>query len=652
MKAVALAICSAVLLAMAGISAQVRAADFQVNPPGRLKDNFGTGASDYSSYAPGIKFPITGFPSTLNSQVRNRGGGEIGGDQCDASNFNETWSDTLCETRKWKDAPPLGCIVNTVHQGVDIRGGTAETCKSLRRARQNLVPVIAVKDGIIRDIGEYSVDLWPRDGERYRYLHLNMQGLKVTKHQRVSAGDVIGFMYKDFGGTPTTFHLHLEHWKNIAGKGFLPVPIYCDLVAAYERDRGMRAVMTDGGQRCEGSSSPVGTDETPDTGGGTAEPPVVPVGTGDISSYWTSQGSEFGLVAKGNARELVVTVPRADLASSMLPGEKVFVGFKAGEIYLGKARIFGDRCGDTQFDASGPISEGGKRVELKGRRTKAGPGCVTPGVEDVTQVFNFSRNAGEGGPQPTTCVGETALNRQSKTELTRNWGALTMYVPWESWNSYIRNWPGLRLGTDNRPVDVQTDAFGGTIMAFETDESGVGIWWYWLLVRKGYGANGVAVTQPTLVELARGIAGSTASTAVIDNYINAYSQLSQRYFGRRLARDEKIAIANADQLWALGQTMFHHESGRTPLIDRETFERGIRFGTDFMQGRFQNVAAYGKVCAEPVVVPGQQEPGASPQVLAEKDARILVLEQTTARLNGMVQDLQERLDRISKLAAE
>lgn len=646
-----------VLSALAAPFHSARAADFKVNPPGVLKDNFGQGAPDYSSYAPGIKFPITGFPTTLNSQVRNKGGGAIGGDQCDAGNYNEVWSDTLCETRGKKNAPPLGCPLNTVHQGVDIRGGTTTTCSTLRSSRQNLIPVVAVKDGVIKAIGSYTVDLWPRDGERYRYLHMNMQGLKVRLNQRVTAGETIGFMYNDFGGTSTTLHLHLEHWKNIAGKGFIPVPLYCDLVTAYERDRGVSAVMLGGGQRCEGSTGTAqpGSGTGTDTGTGPivgTGPQVQPGETSKISSYWTSNGSEFGLISEGNSRTFVVTTPKAELASSMLPGEKVFYGFKAGEVYLGKARILGDSCGSGEFDATGPVLESGKRVEVTGSRLKAGVGCTSPGPEQVTMAFSFTRKTGEG-QTPTTCVGETALNRQSKTELTRNWGALTMYVPWESWNSYIRNWPGLRLGTDNKPVDVQTDAFGGTIMACETDESGVGIWWYWLLVRKGYGANGVAVTQPTLVELAKGIAGSTAAPAVIDNYINAYSQLSERYFGRRLARDEKIPISNADQLWALGQTMFHHESGRTPLIDRETFERGIRFGTDFMQGRFQNVAAYKKVCAEPVVVvPGQQEPGASPQILAEKDARILVLEQTTARLNGMVQDLQERLDRISKLAAE
>ena len=51
----------------------------------------------------------------------------------------------------------------------------------------------------------------------------------------MQAGDVLGYVSKDFGGTPTTFHLHFEIIQNTAEYGWVHVPPYMSLVAAYER---------------------------------------------------------------------------------------------------------------------------------------------------------------------------------------------------------------------------------------------------------------------------------------------------------------------------------------------------------------------------------------------------------------------------------
>ncbi|TPL53095.1 M23 family metallopeptidase [Mesorhizobium sp. B2-4-4] len=631
---------AAALLATGALAAD----DLKINPPGTLKDNFGQGAVDYSSYAPGIRFPIMTFPSRLNSQVRGQGGGAIGGDQCDPVNYDNLWWDTLCETRSKKDSPPLGCPLKTVHQGVDIRGGTTETCKKLVTSLKNhspinLVPVIAVKDGTIKQIGSYSVDLWPDSGERFRYLHMNMQGLKVSKGDKVTAGQTIGFMYNDFGGTPTTFHLHFEHWKNINGKGFVPVPVYCDLVGAYERDQGVKSTMIGGGQRCEGSNA----------GSLIAPPPTSPLG-GDVdkvASYWTLNGSEVGLVAEEDIRKFIFTSPVATLLQTVKPGDQIFVGKKDGDRYVGRARVLGDGCGSDEFDVSGPVTEGGLKVEISGTRLKQGAACSAPGNGAVTMHFDFVRKRGEGGTGGVAAICAAPLERMQKTELTRNWGAITMYVPWDNWLAYIKLWPGLKVGADGKPVDVQIDKLGGSIMAFESDEAGVGIWWYWLLVRKGYGKDGVATSNPTLAKLARGIAGDTANEASINNYVNAYSALSEQYFGKRLGADDPIAIGNPDQLWALGQTMFHHESGRTPLIDKATFQRGIQFGTDFMSGSFRGKNAYLLKCGDHPA-PSEPQPGDT----SDKDQQIAALQETNARLTAMISDLQKRLREIGKLTVE
>ncbi|WP_052712436.1 M23 family metallopeptidase [Sinorhizobium meliloti] len=626
---------AAQFLLFEGLASQVFAAgQFQTHAPGVLKDNHGQGAPDYSSYAPGIRFPIINFPTTLNSQIRNKGGGAIGGDQCDPGNFNEVWHDTLCETRGRKAKPPLSCPLKTTHQGVDIRGGTAVTCRTLRQGRQNLIPVVAVKDGTIKKISTYTVHLSINGGDEYRYLHMNMRGLKVTRGQNVKAGDVIGFMYNDFGGTPTTFHLHLEHWKNIAGHGFIPVPLYCDLITAYERDQGKTSTMIDGGQRCEGSSAATVAVQPPT--------PSTPGDTSKVTSYWKFSGSEVGLVADGASREFLFTSPAS--SGGVKAGDRVFIGRKEGERYAGRARVWGDGCGNAEFDASGPILDGGKKVELSGTRIKQGASCTLSGSEQVTMRFEFLRKRGEG--DAVASCGAT-LDRQSKTELTRNWGAITMYVPWDSWLSYIKLWPGLKLGSDGKPIDVQVDRFGGSIMAFESDESGVGIWWYWLLVRKGFGKDGIAMHNPTFLQIAKGIAGETAPPASINNYVNAYTVLSEQYFGRRLDQNDPIAISDADERWALASTMFHHEAGRTPLIDRATFERGIQFGTDFMAGAFKGKQAYLPPCAEQ---PGPVAIG--PAGTDDRDQQIQILQETNARLNEMIADLQRRLEEIGKMASQ
>jgi hypothetical protein len=633
-------------VALALLATVAAAEDFLTHPPGFLKDNHGKGTADYSSYAPGIRFPIIDFPSRLNSQVRGLGSGALGGDQCDASNYDNTWWDTLCETRKRKDSIPLGCPLDTVHQGVDIRGGTTETCRKLVSARQNLIPVVAVTDGTIQSISTYTVDLSPGSGERFRYLHMNMQGLKVKVGDKVTKGQVIGFMYKDFGDTPTTFHLHFEHWKNISGKGFIPVPVYCDLIVAYERDRGVKSTMIGGGQLCEGSNAAGATPIAP--------PPMTANGTvANFASYWTSGDSEVGLVAVGASRSFVYTVPAPALAQIVRPGDVLFEGRKEGDRYVGRARVLDDACGDEPFEVSGPVTAGGQRVEVSGSRIRQGATCGQPGAQLVTLRFDFVRQQGEAPTGTTGVAAQTCgpvLDRQQKTELTRNWGAITMFVPWENWSAYIKLWPGLKVGADGRPVDVQIDRLGGSIMAFESDESGIGIWYYWLLVRKGFGKDGVPTASPTINQIARGIAGETATAAAVATYVNAYTTLSERYFGRRLGPDEPITIAAPDQLWALGQTMFHHESGRTPLIDRATFDRGVRFGTDFMAGTFSDKDAYLLTCDTEPTTDGQSVVAVSAS--ADKDRQIADLQETNARLLAMISDLQSKLEEIAKLAVQ
>ncbi len=212
---------------------------FRYYAPGQLAPGSGTGAPEQIVHVPDMVFPIRSAPAYPQSMVWNFGGGVKGGDECDPRNFEDPWRDNFCETRSSDRNTPY-CPRNRVHQGQDIRVGTPEECRILRNTppdERTLHEVVAVEDGVIYDIATYTVKL--RAGGRiYRYMHLNMDRLQVAEGDQVKAGDVIGYVSKDFGGTPTTFHLHFEILQNTQSDGWVHVPPYLSLVEAYERREG------------------------------------------------------------------------------------------------------------------------------------------------------------------------------------------------------------------------------------------------------------------------------------------------------------------------------------------------------------------------------------------------------------------------------
>lgn len=213
---------------------------FEYFAPGDLIPGTGFGQGDDTVYAPNMVFPIKSAPTYPQSMVY-RLGGAVGGDQCDPENFSVPWRDNFCEKRSSNRNTPL-CPANKVHQGQDIRVGTAADCNAMRRQsaqERGLHEVVAVEDGIIQHIGTYSVKLKGTEtGNIYSYLHLNMRRLRVSALDTVKAGDTIGVVSNDFGGTPTTYHLHFEMKAPIEGEGIVHVPPYISLIAAYERREG------------------------------------------------------------------------------------------------------------------------------------------------------------------------------------------------------------------------------------------------------------------------------------------------------------------------------------------------------------------------------------------------------------------------------
>ena len=226
---------------------------FSYFPPGDLKADSGTGAADPVVYSPDMVFPIKDAPAYLNSQVYSFGGGAVGGDQCDPLNFAYPWRDNFCERRTSNYSTPF-CPTARVHLGQDIRVGDPAGCNSLRRLsaeERTLYPVVAAEDGIISNVGKYTVNV--RAGGRiYRYMHLNMAALEVSLGEEVEAGQTIGYLSNDFNNVPTTFHLHFEIKQNTAEHGWAYVSPYMSLVKAYER-------------RQQGLGEEVSGDTAPDT---------------------------------------------------------------------------------------------------------------------------------------------------------------------------------------------------------------------------------------------------------------------------------------------------------------------------------------------------------------------------------------------------
>lgn len=211
-------------VAAAGVAALpgvASAQEFSFNPPGTLTSGSGSGRFDEHVYAPNMRYPVEETPSFANSQVWGHGGGSgPGGGQCDIENFSYPWWDNYCETRSWD--MPL-CPSGTGHQGQDIR---AKSCD------KNVHWVVASEAGTVTNVGSYSVYITAADGTRYDYLH--MGSVQVGVGDDVTKGQHIGKVSNEFGGTPTTVHLHFNLRQNVSGVGTVYVPPYMSLVTSYQ----------------------------------------------------------------------------------------------------------------------------------------------------------------------------------------------------------------------------------------------------------------------------------------------------------------------------------------------------------------------------------------------------------------------------------
>ncbi len=201
--------------------------EFSFNPPGQLKPGSGQGVTDATVFVPGMRFPLQAPQGFANSQVWGHGGTSgPGGGQCDSANYAYPWSDDFCETRAY--TTPL-CPSGSGHQGQDIR---PDTCKAAT------FTAVAAEDGVISQIGSYTVYLSANSGRTYLYLHMQMDKLKVKVGDHVARGQALGLVSNNFGSASTTIHLHFEIKQPVSLNGatiVTRVPPYSSLVDAYQR---------------------------------------------------------------------------------------------------------------------------------------------------------------------------------------------------------------------------------------------------------------------------------------------------------------------------------------------------------------------------------------------------------------------------------
>jgi hypothetical protein len=268
---------------------------------------------------------------------------------------------------------------------------------------------------------------------------------------------------------------------------------------------------------------------------------------------------------------------------------------KTGGDFAGDGINFNQACGDPSFKVTGHVDTNDTAVILQGDRGVLDSSCNSDGTRHETLRFaKFDPSKPSGGdPHPVglTCPFALPPGQQPqvvdgreippKSERSCNFTALTVpgNLSFDHMPRYIREWPGVRK-------DVLIDKFEDQIITFQSAETGIGAWFYWLtnravngpgLAKQGFGANG----RPTLAAVSRAIAGAERSEDFVrKTYLGPYLAFANEFFGRVVTESEPLDLANTDVRWNLGRTMFRLESGRTPVVSRKQFECGIILGSD------------------------------------------------------------------------
>ncbi|RVO68794.1 hypothetical protein CN084_32725 [Sinorhizobium medicae] len=395
-----------------------------------------------------------------------------------------------------------------------------------------------------------------------------------------------------------------------------------------------------------------------------------------ISSYWLHNCSVVGLIADTGTgtRNFVYYQPKTSLAALVGADPLLFAGKAQGTAYSGRAKHYSSACGAVLYDVEGPIGQtaGVSSVTLRGSYPRRDANCKTTGTDTDEMLFVHMGSAAPT-PQPSTVVRlQPPVDRVTHSEKTRNFLAITFYPPKKgepiTVHPYVATFPG--TSTEAGLFDSADPP--GLIPRMKSDEAGVGLSWVWLNKRArfvnaqtasprdiAYSMAGVdPVTCTSEVRPAVDDIDSRKSCNAVSAYLAGYigfgggRNFAADYFGRSVNIDEVLNFALPDVAFHWMRTMYSHESGRIALVDADTFNRGIRYGEDWIAeyyggeaGRVRPDAWYSDPCnfgqqscgtaandtIQPVATAAEVQPAETLETLAEAIRR---LERRVVALEG------------------
>lgn len=586
-------------------SAQQLNESFTYHSPGVMTFAGDLGVKDRRAFFPQMKFPIKVGPEAAgdgkplrafaNSQVYIPSGFGTN----DPRLYVYPWTDTLCESKHVGGPMPL--CPNTSHrghQGVDIRPNAPSNAT---------FDVIAWVDGVVTFVSgtgtsEVNIRDAENNGTECVYLHLRpADTLKVG--QVVKKGDVIGKVSNLMTGGGTSIHLHFEckaTHPDLRTK--VKMPVYTSLAAGYRREWRLPD-MVDNGVFLRDPERELDPGIVP--GGDTTcgEPLASPLAaTKDrpFKARLTHNCSQMGLTLDTATQnmEIVYVRPKQSLQQSAQRNPVLVSGKLAADgNFTGQAINFNSGCGDPKFEVAGKVSLSDSEIILEGDRRPLDAAC-NPSGSPRHEILRFAAliiSSPKSDPPPLdlNCPFSLPPEQQPvvagdreippKSERSCNFSAITVPggLSFAQMPRYIREWPGIRK-------DILTDKNEDQIITFQTAETGVGAWWYWLtqravngpdLATRGFGVAG----KPTMSAVARGIAGAERSEDYVrKTYLGPYLNFASEYFGRTITESDVLDLSSSDVRWNLARTMFRLESGRTPVVTRKQFECGIQLGNDVL----------------------------------------------------------------------
>jgi hypothetical protein len=581
---------------------QISAERITYHSPGVMTFAGDVGVKDRRLFFPEMKFPIKTGPEAAgdgkplhafaNSQVFIPPGFETN----DQRLYVYPWTDTLCESKHVGGPMPL-CPNSSHrgHQGVDIRPNAPNN---------NTFDIVSWVNGIVTFVSgtgtsEVNIRDAENNGTECVYLHLRpLANLRVG--QIVSKGDVIGKVSNLMTGGGTSIHLHFEckaTYPDLRAK--VKMPVYTSLVAAYRREWRLPD-MVDNGVLLRDPERELDPGVSPYSNCEPLAGPLAAVKDRQFKARYTHNCSEMGLSLDAAAQnmEIVYVRPRQSLQQSAERNPVLASGKLAADgEFTGDAINFNSACGNPKFKVAGKVDFGDTEIILEGARQALDLSCNPSGSmrHDVLRFAALANKPRPADPTPAELNCPFALppgqqpvvvdSREipPKSERSCNFTALTVPggLSFAQMPRYIREWPGVRK-------DILIDKFEDQIITFQTAETGVGAWFYWLaqravngpdLNRRGFTVSG----KPTWSAVARAIAGADRSDEFVrKTYLSPYLTFASEFFGRTMTEADQLDLSMPDVRWNLARTMFRLESGRTPIINRKQFDCGIQLGTDVL----------------------------------------------------------------------